>query len=111
MHLHLFNWAFQAAGVRSYNATLLPNHDCSIVLIAGGYHLLLSVSVMILYFATIKRMWKAAGIGILYIAHYFAERYQLFTSAEGWFLILTSLSIGGMYLTIYFLDWLYPKPM
>jgi hypothetical protein len=110
LHLHLINWASKAVGVRSFNETLCPDTDCSIAIVAGTYHLLLAVSTMILYFTNIKWKWKVAGIFILYIAHLFAEKYQVFISADGWFFILTSISILGMYLNIYILDRLYPKP-
>lgn len=110
LHLNAINWASQAVGVRRYNEALLPDPDCSIVIIAGVYHLFLSIIMMILYFADVKWWWKAAGIAILYIAHYFAEEYQLFTSKDGWFFMMTSISIWGMYLNIYLLDRLYPKP-
>lgn len=110
LHLHLINWAFSAAGIRTYNANLLPNHDCSMVLLAGANHLLLGISVMILYFANIKRIWKAAGIGVLYIANYAAEHYHIFSTVNGWFFVVTSISIWGMVLNVYFVDWLYPKP-
>lgn len=109
-HLHLITWASKAVGVRRFNETLFQNPDCSIVIVAGTYNMLLSVIMMFLYFSNIKWMWKVAGICILYITQYFAEKYQLLISKDGWFFILTSISIWGMYLNIYFLDRLYPKP-
>lgn len=111
LHFNLVTWASKAIGIRSYNETLVPDNDCSIAIIAGIYHLLLAVSTMILYFTSIKWKWKFAGIFILYIAHFFAEKYQVITSADGWFFILTSISIWGMYLNIYILDRLYPKTL
>lgn len=109
-HLHLITWASRAICVRKYNETLFSNPDCSIVIVAGTYNVLLSVIMMFLYFSNIKWMWKVAGICILYFAHYMAEKYQLLISKDGWFFILASIGIWGMYLNIYFLDWLYPKP-
>lgn len=111
LHFHLVTWASKAVGVRSFNETLIPDNDCSIAIIAATYHLLLTVSTMILYFTNINWKWKAAGIFILYIAHFSAEKYQVLISADGWFFILTSISIWGMYLNIYILDRLYPKPL
>ncbi|WP_377559167.1 hypothetical protein [Ornithinibacillus salinisoli] len=109
LHFHLVTWASKAVGIRSFNETLVPDNDCSIAIIAGTYHLLLAVSTMILYFSNIKWKWKFAGIFILYIAHFFTEKYQVLISSDGWFFILTSISIWGMYLNIYILDRLYPK--
>ncbi|WP_010098044.1 hypothetical protein [Ornithinibacillus scapharcae] len=111
LHFHLVTWASKAVGVRSFNENLCPDNDCSIAVIAATYHLLLGISTMILYFMNIKWNWKAAGIFILYIAHFIAEKYQVLSSADCWFFILTSISIWGMYLNIYILDRLYPKPL
>lgn len=110
LHFHLVTWASKAVGIRSFNETLIPDNDCSIAIIAATYHLLLAVSTMILYFTNIKWKWKFSGIFILYTAHFFAEKYQVLISADGWFFILTSISIWGMYLNVYFLDRIYPKP-
>jgi hypothetical protein len=110
LHLHTISWASKVVGIRKFNESLLPNNDCSIVVIAGIYMVLLGISTMIIYFTNIKWMWKILGICILYIAHYMAEKNQLLMSSEGWFFILTSISIWGMYLYIYILDWLYPQP-
>ena len=109
LHLHLVNWASKAVGLRSFNENLCPDIDCSIAIIAAIYHLLLAVSTMILYFTNINWKSKVVGIFILYIAHFFAEKYNVLMSADGWFFILTSISIWGMYLNIYILDRLYPK--
>lgn len=108
-HLHLITWASKAAGIRKFNEMLFPDPDCSIVIVVWTYNFLLSLIVMFLYFSTIKWTWKIAGICILYFAQYYAEKCQLLTSKDGWFFILTSISIWGMYLNIYLLDRLYPK--
>lgn len=109
LHLHSIIWASKVIGLRIFNETLLVDNDSSIVLIAGIYMLLLGISTMIIYFTNVKWIWKATGIFILYLAHYYAEKYQLLISAEGWFFILTSIHIWGMYLYTYILDRLYPQ--
>ncbi|MUK88512.1 hypothetical protein GMD78_08915 [Ornithinibacillus sp. L9] len=111
LHFNIVTWGSKAVGIRSFNETLIPNNDCSIAIIAATLNLLLAVSTMILYFMDIKWKWKAVGIFVLYFAHFFAEKYQLILSSDGWFFILTSISIWGMYLNIYLLDRLYPKPL
>ncbi|MGN7299200.1 hypothetical protein [Ferdinandcohnia sp. SAFN-114] len=109
LHLHTITWAFKVIGIRKLNECLLTDNDCSIVVIAGIYMLVLGIISLIIYFTNIKWTWKIGGICILYLAHYIAEQYQLLMSAKGSFFISTTISIWGMFLYIFILDWLYPK--
>lgn len=102
-------WVLRLVGIQLFSDNFIQGKERSLVVLTGLYMLLLSVTIMIMYFSKIKLGWKILIIFTLYIAHFAVARLNLITYHKGWFLISSSISIWGMYFYIYILDKLYKQ--
>jgi hypothetical protein len=102
-------WIFRLFGVHSFSKTL-ETEDISVALTMGIYYFVSANALMVTYFLKIKWWWKLAVVLILYAANYAAYKFGFIYYKQGWFFVVTTISILSMYLYIALLDKLYKRP-
>ena len=104
-------WGFQLFGYLDFNTTIFPDPTNSRYFLALVIFFIPSSGLMMLiHFSRLKMYWKALTIAILYIFYYTCYRLNLIWIKEGWFLIVTTVTIIWMYLSLVLLDWLNGGP-
>jgi hypothetical protein len=92
-----------------FNTTLLPDPVNSRFIILWIHFHLLAIPIMLMYFLRFKLIWKALVILVLYILYYIGYKLNLIWIKEGWFLTVSTVTIFGMYLSVFILDRLYDQ--
>jgi hypothetical protein len=102
-------WVFKLFRLHTFGKVFLQIQTSKIMIILGAYELVLGATAIALYFLKIKWWWKMAAILLLYVAHYFAAKFNLMHYKEGWFFVVTTIAIFSMYLYTCILDKLYDQ--
>ena len=101
---------FMLFRIQDFNTTLISDPEVSRLYGALGHFLLLSISIMLIYFLRLKWIWKALVILFLYTIYYIGYKLNLVLIKEGWFLLVSTISIIWTYLSVFILDKLYGGP-
>jgi|GEM_PF-6589702 len=109
LHMHTAWWIQLVSGLLTLNTKILPYAMSSLVLISIGNLFLISITCMFVYYSKLKWYLKSMIVLILYCVIYLAYKLAIISfNIEGWFLIFASIDIGGMFLSIFILDRLFP---
>jgi hypothetical protein len=101
-------WAFQLAGYLDFNTTIFTDPTNSRYFLAlVTFFIPTSVLMMLIYFLRSKLYWKGLAVIALYMLYYTCNKLNLIWFKEGWFLIISTVTIIWMYLSIILLDRLY----
>lgn len=95
--------------LQDFNTALFSDPMISRHFLAVLHFFLLSIPIMFLYFARAGRGWQALGLLIPYLVYYSGYKLNLFVIKEGWFLLVSTISIFGMYFFTFLLDKLYKE--
>jgi len=98
---------FMLFRIQDFNTTLISDPEVSRLYGALGHFLLLSISIMLIYFLRLKWIWKALVILFLYAIYFIGYKLNLVLIKEGWFLLVSTISIIWMYLSVFILDKLF----
>jgi hypothetical protein len=108
LHTPLITWgSFKLTGYQTFNPNIFPDHVLSYMTLFVINFILLSNTIMIIYFLKLKWRWKMTVIFALYIAYYITYKLNYIYVKDGWFLIFTTAEIFGAYLFVFILDRLY----
>lgn len=107
LHTPLITWSAKLAGYQTFNANVFPDPILNYMVPFAINYILLSNTIMTIYFLKLKWRWKMTVIFALYIAYYIAYKLNYIYIKEGWFLVFTTADIFGAYLFVYILDRLY----
>lgn len=101
-------WGLQVSGYLAFSTTVLHDPINSRYFIALAlFFIPPSLAMMLIYFSRLKLRWKALIISVLYALYYIGYMLNLVWIKEGWFLLVTTVTIFWMYLSIFILDRLY----
>lgn len=103
-------WGLALFRIQDINTALISDPEVSRLYGALGHFLLLSISIMLIYFLRLKWIWKALVILLLYTIYYIAYRLNLVLIKEGWFLLASTISIIWTYLSVLIIDRFYGGP-
>lgn len=101
---------FMLFRIQDFNTALISDPEVSRLYGALGHFLLLSISIMLIYFLRLKWIWKALVIFFLYMIYYIAYKLNLVLIKEGWFLLASTISIAWMYFSVFIIDRFYGGP-
>lgn len=101
---------FMLFRIQDFNTALISDPEVSRLYGALGHFLLLSISIMLIYFLKLKWIWKALVILFLYTIYYIAYKLNLVLIKEGWFLLVSTISIFWTYFSVFFIDRFYGGP-
>lgn len=101
-------WAFQLIGYLDFNTTIFTDPTNSRYFLAlVTFFIPPSVLMMLIYFLRSKLYWKVFAVATLYMFYYTCYKLNLIWFKEGWFLIISTVTIIWMYLSLILLDRLY----
>lgn len=107
LHISTIIWAFMLSGHLEFSRTVLSDPISSRHLMVMVLFFLLFIPMMLLYFLRLKRVWKALIIFILYLIYYYMYKTNLIWIKEGWFLLVSTITMLWMYLSVAVMDRLY----
>lgn len=94
---------------QEFNTTLLVDPVNSRFLIFWLHFHVLSIPIMLMYFARFKFIWKSLVVLMLYTVYYISYKLNLIWIKEGWFMPVATANIWEMYLSVFIIDRLYGK--
>ena len=103
-------WGFMLAGIMNASVSVLADPINSKYFIVVSYFLLVSISLMLIYFLRLKLRWKALIIIMHYVLYYEGYQSNLILIKDGWFPVVSTMTIFWMYFSIFLLDRLYGGP-
>lgn len=101
------NWGLMLTRHVDYSTILFNDPINSRFFILLFLYNLLAISCMLIYFSRLNRLWKCLVITMLYCAYYIGYQLNMIWIKEGWFLLVSSVSILWMYLSVIIMDRLY----
>jgi len=101
---------FMLFRLQHFNTTLISDPEISRLYGIMGHLLLLSISVILIYFLKLKSIWKALVIFFLYTIYYIGYKLDLILIKEGWFLSVSTISIVWTFLSVLIIDRFYGGP-
>jgi hypothetical protein len=107
LHMVIIWWSILLTGIVGINRKILPDAMASYALISFLNLFILSITCMIINFSISKGWLKSVVLLFLYVTFYFAENLNIIYIKAGWFLIIATIDIFGMYWYVYFLDKLF----
>lgn len=109
LNIVAITWVFMLLRLQEFNMSVLPDPIMSRHFLVLVYFFLLSIPMMLIYFLRVKWFWKAIVILVLYIFYYIVYKLNYIWIKEGWFLLVSTVSILWMYLSVFIMDRLYKK--
>jgi hypothetical protein len=106
----IINWGLMLLRLQDFSLSLLPDPIMSRHFLVIVHFIVLANAMMLIYFLRQKRICKSLVIIALYIIYYVGYKLNLVIIKDGWFLLVSSLSIFGMYLSVFIMDKLYGGP-
>lgn len=107
LNIITLTWGFMLLRLQDFSRTVLSDPVSSRHFLVIVHFLLLSISMMFIYFSRLKWRWKALVILVNYIIYYSGYVLNLVWIKKGWFLPVSTITIFWMYLSILILDRLY----
>lgn len=98
LHMVIIWWVMLLSGIVRINLKIFPDAMISYNFISFLNLFVLSITCMIIYFSILKGWLKSIVILFLYGVLYSTEKLNIIYIKEGWFLIVATIDIFGMYL-------------
>ena len=98
---------FMLFRIQDFNTALISDPEVSRLYGVLAHFLLLSISIMLIYFLRLKWKWKSLVIFFLYMIYFIGYKLNLILIKEGWFLCVSTISIFWMYLSIFIINRFY----
>lgn len=110
LHIVILEWGILVLDrLQDFNTTLfLDPIACRSLLWLIHFHSL-AIPMMFIYFSRFNWLWKALAILMIYLIYYIGYKLNLILIKDGWFLVISTVSIWWMYLSVFTMDRLYDK--
>lgn len=109
LNIVAITWGFMLLRLQEFNMSVLLDPIKSRHFLVLVHFFLLSIPMMLIYFLRVKWFWKAFVILVLYMFYYIVYKLNYIWIKEGWFLLVSTVSILWMYLSVFIMDRLYKK--
>ena len=106
----IINWGLMLLRLQDFSLSVLPDPIMSRHFLVIVHVLVLSIVMMFIYYFKPKLISKVFITLMLYTIYYISYKFNLMIIRDGWFLAVSTLSILGMYFSIFIMDKLYGGP-